>query len=199
MVFIVVALAVVGLFAGLAAGRIGYDPLSEPSASQPATGLPDQPDADDITAVRFDTALRGYRMDQVDDVLDHIQARLDARERELADREGELADRQRELADRERELAVLRGARYDGLSVASQEPALEQGPWGPRVGTDAGPDDGTDSGDSRMDSGDSRMDSGDSRTDPADPGTDPGDAGMDGGDAGSDGGSVPSAAPGSEG
>jgi DivIVA domain-containing protein len=105
VVFIVVALAVLGLFAVLLTGRIGYDPLSEAVASQPDPGLGDSPEADDITTVRFDTALRGYRMDQVDDVLDRLQERLRERERELADRERQLADRDRAVADGDRAVA----------------------------------------------------------------------------------------------
>jgi DivIVA domain-containing protein len=110
VVFIVVALAVLGLFAALLAGRIDYDPLSDPTASQPASGLPDEPYAEDITGVRFDTALRGYRMDQVDDVLDRLQQRLEEREAELA--------------DRDRELHLLRGlgTRHDVGSEPSREP-----------------------------------------------------------------------------
>lgn len=91
VVFVVVAIAVLGVFAALLASRIGYDPMAEAVASQPATGLPEAPRADDVTGVRFDTALRGYRMDQVDDVLDRLQTRLRQREQDLAVREHEIA------------------------------------------------------------------------------------------------------------
>ncbi|MCW4602456.1 DivIVA domain-containing protein [Janibacter hoylei] len=43
----------------------------------PHHGLPEGAwAADDIDLVRFDTALRGYRMDQVDEVLDRLQQRI---------------------------------------------------------------------------------------------------------------------------
>jgi DivIVA domain-containing protein len=58
----------------------------------PHHGLPDTDwRADDIDQVRFDTALRGYRMDQVDDVLDHLQRRV-AELEERADRPVERRD-----------------------------------------------------------------------------------------------------------
>jgi DivIVA domain-containing protein len=72
------------VFAALLAGRLGYDPLAEPVASQPDPGLGAELTAASVSAVRFDTALRGYRMDQVDEVLDRLQERLAEQERDLA-------------------------------------------------------------------------------------------------------------------
>jgi len=86
----VVAVLLVGVFAAMLAGWVRYDPMTDPVTSQPDPGLDDGFAATDIAAVHFDTALRGYRMDQVDDVLDRLQERL---------------------AEQERELATLRGAR----------------------------------------------------------------------------------------
>ena len=83
VLFTVVAVLLVGVFAGLLAGRIRYDPLSEAVSSQPDTGLADDFTARSISEVHFDTALRGYRMDQVDQVLDALQDRLAEQEREL--------------------------------------------------------------------------------------------------------------------
>jgi DivIVA domain-containing protein len=80
----VVAVLLVGVFAGMLAGRIGYDPLAEPVGSQPEVGLTDGFTARSISEVHFDTALRGYRMDQVDRVLDTLQDRIAEQERELA-------------------------------------------------------------------------------------------------------------------
>ena len=74
--FIAVGVLVIGAFAALAVGRIGYDPLSEATTTQADPLLsPDLPSGE-ISAIRFDTALRGYRMDQVDAVLDRLQARI---------------------------------------------------------------------------------------------------------------------------
>jgi len=79
----VVAVLLVAAFAALLTGRVGYDPMAPPTgtAGDPTQGLP--VDASRVADLRFDTALRGYRMDQVDDVLDRLQARLADQEREL--------------------------------------------------------------------------------------------------------------------
>ena len=80
MVWILFALVagfvVVVLVAGVT-GRLTPDPMAEPVGSTPHHGLPEGAwAADDIDLVRFDTALRGYRMDQVDEVLDRLQQRI---------------------------------------------------------------------------------------------------------------------------
>jgi DivIVA domain-containing protein len=74
--FIAVAVLVVGAFAALVVGRVGYDPLAEATTTQADPILSEDFGAGEILAVRFDTALRGYRMDQVDAVLDRLQARI---------------------------------------------------------------------------------------------------------------------------
>ncbi len=66
----------VGVFAAMVAGRVSYDPMAAPVTTQPDTGLPEDFVARDVATVHFDTALRGYRMDQVDGVLDRLQDRL---------------------------------------------------------------------------------------------------------------------------
>ena len=76
VLFIIVAMLVIGGFAALIAGRVGYDPLSEPTMTPRDPGLPEPFTARDVTAVRFDTAMRGYRMDQVDAVLHRLQDRI---------------------------------------------------------------------------------------------------------------------------
>jgi DivIVA domain-containing protein len=70
---------------GVASGRIPVDPLAEPVRSTPDHGLPDDPSAADIDAVRFDTALRGYRMEDVDRRLVALREDLREREETLAD------------------------------------------------------------------------------------------------------------------
>ncbi len=76
VLFIVVAVLVIGAFAALVAGRVRYDPLSEATTTQADPVLSDEFGAGEIAAIRFDTALRGYRMDQVDAVLDRLQERI---------------------------------------------------------------------------------------------------------------------------
>ena len=76
VVFIVVAVVVIGAFAALVTGRAGYDPLAEATTTQHDPGLDEDFRAHEVSSVRFDTALRGYRMDQVDAVLDTLQRRI---------------------------------------------------------------------------------------------------------------------------
>lgn len=71
-----IAVLLVGAFAALLTGRLRYDPMADATTSQSAPALSDSFASDEISAVRFDTALRGYRMDQVDAVLDRLQARI---------------------------------------------------------------------------------------------------------------------------
>jgi DivIVA domain-containing protein len=93
VLFIVVAVLVVGVFAAMAAGRLGYDPMAPATTSQRDPGLTDHFAAADVSNLHFDTALRGYRMDQVDAVLDRLQDRIAEQEREIeALRRGAAAD-----------------------------------------------------------------------------------------------------------
>ena len=84
VILVLVAVALVVAVLGVASGRLPADPLADAVGSTPDPGLPEQPEAADVAAVRFDTALRGYRMDEVD-------ARLSALRDDLADRERTLA------------------------------------------------------------------------------------------------------------
>lgn len=82
----VVALAVLGAVAFAVVGRqspetaraaVGSLPgLVEPAPSLPAVLLPDAPQVSDIGEIRFAPALRGYRMDQVDEVLEKLASAL---------------------------------------------------------------------------------------------------------------------------
>jgi DivIVA domain-containing protein len=74
--FIALGVLLVGGFAALVVWRVGYDPLSEATTTQADPVLSEDFGSGEITAVRFDTALRGYRMDQVDAVLDQLQSRI---------------------------------------------------------------------------------------------------------------------------
>lgn len=75
--FILVALLLVVGMAAVITGRLTPDPMADSVASTPDHGLPPGDfRAEDVDAVRFDTALRGYRMDQVDDVVDRLRMRI---------------------------------------------------------------------------------------------------------------------------
>jgi DivIVA domain-containing protein len=77
------AVALVAVVLGVASGRMPVEPLAEPVGSTPDPGLPEEPTAADVDAVRFDTALQGYRMDEVDVRLEELRAQLAERERVL--------------------------------------------------------------------------------------------------------------------
>ena len=85
VILALVAVALVVTVLGVASGRIPVDPLAEAVHTTPDTGLPDEPTAFDVDAVRFDTAMRGYRVDEVDARLEALRDELAARERALSD------------------------------------------------------------------------------------------------------------------
>ena len=81
-------MAVIGLVAAVAAGRIGGG-LDDPASSLPGRGLPPGPfTLEDVDRVRFSPALRGYRMDEVDDVVDRLVDELRRLEDEVAELRG---------------------------------------------------------------------------------------------------------------
>jgi DivIVA domain-containing protein len=90
-----------GFRAASGAGSAGHDDdspgsgmgLVEPVASLPPVLLPDTPSARDVDAVRFGLGLRGYRMDQVDEVLDRLAAALEERDAVIRDLRSQLAAR----------------------------------------------------------------------------------------------------------
>ena len=82
--FLVVA-AVFGAIAWVAAGRGGG--LEDPRQDRPEPALADdrQLGKDDIDGARFAVGFRGYRMDQVDRLLDRLAAEIDHRDRLIAE------------------------------------------------------------------------------------------------------------------
>ena len=93
---ILVVLAVVAAVAAVAAGVWRSGPvdahdaadgpgLPEPTATVPPLELPvGRFTADDVDGLHFSLGLRGYRMDEVDQVLDRISGELRSRDAELA-------------------------------------------------------------------------------------------------------------------
>ncbi|GAA1132916.1 DivIVA domain-containing protein [Citricoccus alkalitolerans] len=82
---LVAAVVMVGLLALAVAGRTGFAaPLSEPVRALPPVLLPPVPEAGDVDALRFSPGLRGYRMDQVDEVLETLSGALAERDAEIA-------------------------------------------------------------------------------------------------------------------
>ena len=84
LIQVLIVLAVVAAVAAVAAGVVRGG-LEAATTSLPGTGLPEQGLAgSDLADVRFSLGLRGYRMDEVDEVLDRAAAELDARDAEIA-------------------------------------------------------------------------------------------------------------------
>lgn len=73
---VVVAVVLIAAFLAMLAGRLPHDGMSEPVHTTPAIDLPVDAGPDDVAALHFDTALRGYRMDQVDAALRTLQKRI---------------------------------------------------------------------------------------------------------------------------
>lgn len=81
---VAMAVLVIAAFLAMLAGRLPYEAMSPPVHSTPPIELPEQVGPDDVAALRFDTALRGYRMDQVDAALNALQKRIAALEDQAA-------------------------------------------------------------------------------------------------------------------
>lgn len=98
LVQILVVLAVVAAVAAVAAGVVRGSAsdlvgLPEPTTTVPALQLPSgRFTAADLDRLRFSTGLRGYRMDEVDEVLDRLSGELREREAELDELRARLHD-----------------------------------------------------------------------------------------------------------
>ena len=81
-------------FAVVAAATGRADPMADMPPDAAPSALPeDRPvRADDVRQVRFDLAFRGYRMEQVDAVLDRLATELAERDNPVQLRGSEAAD-----------------------------------------------------------------------------------------------------------
>ena len=82
LLFLLIGVAVIGGVVLLATGRVQ---ASLPEPEPPVGDLPA-----DIDDVRIDQALRGYRMDQVDALVDRLEAEITARDDLLAQQQAEI-------------------------------------------------------------------------------------------------------------
>ena len=91
LLFLAVGVVIVVVIALLAVGRLGELPEAEPD--RPPTLLPETRlvESEDVDAVRFAVGLRGYRMDEVDDVLDRLAADIAERDARIAQLEAATA------------------------------------------------------------------------------------------------------------
>ncbi|MDP9397085.1 MAG: DivIVA domain-containing protein [Actinomycetota bacterium] len=85
LVFLLLVLALLAVVAVVAAGRGGE--LTDPVVDRAPLGLPEEGplDATALQRVRFSLGFRGYRMDQVDGVLDRVGAELAERDARIAE------------------------------------------------------------------------------------------------------------------
>jgi DivIVA domain-containing protein len=91
LLFVLMALALVGAVALVAVGR--GDAMTDARPDRAPMGLPDGPlRGEDLECLRFSGALRGYRMDQVDAVLDRLRDELDRLRDEVAARDLRIAE-----------------------------------------------------------------------------------------------------------
>ncbi|MEZ0492162.1 DivIVA domain-containing protein [Kineococcus sp. TBRC 1896] len=84
LLLLVLVLAAIGAVVAVVTGRIG-GAMGPATSTRPYRGLPEGPvSAGDVDAVRFSLGLRGYRMDEVDAVLDRLREEIRERDEELA-------------------------------------------------------------------------------------------------------------------
>ena len=116
----VVAVAALGVAAVAAAGGVGEmsrDPVEDVYRQQ----LPEGPlSAEDVRGARFGTALRGYAMGQVDELLERLAAEIAERDARIAELSGEQPPEQAwagaPAAPPEPEHRDDHGQRVDGLA-----------------------------------------------------------------------------------
>lgn len=86
---LVIGVIVFGI-AAVAAGRGGV--LAEAYPDRPDASLPyDRPvHAEDLDGLRFSVAFRGYRMDEVDEVLDRVMSELESRDKRIGELDWQL-------------------------------------------------------------------------------------------------------------
>jgi DivIVA domain-containing protein len=84
VVFVVLAGVLVVAAGFAAAGRFGALPHAEPDGAPLELPSASELTTDDLEAVRLGVAFRGYRMDEVDELLHRLQAAMSARDERIA-------------------------------------------------------------------------------------------------------------------
>lgn len=99
ILLVVVVVLLAGLVAAVLAGRLPAGGLLPPVSSESATGLPrGGMDPEDLASLRFDMVPRGYRMSQVDAVLERLVDEVRTRDAEIELLRAEAAERERDRA-----------------------------------------------------------------------------------------------------
>ncbi|GAA1836743.1 DivIVA domain-containing protein [Microlunatus capsulatus] len=110
----VVAVAALGIAAVAAAGGVG-EMSREPVEDVYRQQLPEGPlSADDVRGARFGTALRGYAMGQVDELLERLAAEIAERDARIAALTGEPPEETWAVVPAEPEHREDHGPRADG-------------------------------------------------------------------------------------
>ena len=91
--FLITGILVVAAVAMLAVGRLGELPDVEPDRAPLALPEDRALRSGDVDSVRFAVGMRGYRMDEVDDVLDRLATEVAARDFRISELEDRLAAR----------------------------------------------------------------------------------------------------------
>jgi DivIVA domain-containing protein len=136
-VLIAYVLAVIAiLFVAAAIATRDEDFFADAPPDAPDLGLPaGQVQPEDVAEVRFGLALRGYRMSEVDEVLERLAGELAARDARVTRLEQALVDVvEPEL---ERVEAALGVAPDEGWAPIEEPPAAD--PWPPAAGSGAAP------------------------------------------------------------
>ena len=92
-VFMLVGLVVIAAVAMLAVGRLGELPDVDPDRAPLALPEDRALRSSDVDSVRFAVGMRGYRMDEVDDVLDRLATEVAARDFRISELEDRLIAR----------------------------------------------------------------------------------------------------------
>ena len=81
---VLIVIVLIGLTVAAVMGKIsGF--MADPTSSRSFSGVPAGPfSAGDMAQLHFDQALRGYRMDEVDEVIDALMGRLRELESQIA-------------------------------------------------------------------------------------------------------------------
>jgi DivIVA domain-containing protein len=114
---VVVLLIAVGWVAVGGGGHMSPPNPDRPDPAVPDTGLLARGDVD---KVRFSVGARGYRMDEVDDILDRLAYEIDVREQRIAELEGRAPDAPQQAEREAVEAAPEQPARPAGAHESAQ-------------------------------------------------------------------------------